>query len=166
MRLVTDRHVADYPTLAAAEDREQLLADAGALYSWVDRHPFATENRLRARAEADGIGADRANAALAFLREVGRLVAVPEEELLESLALTIPRDIREWTLDELQRLAKLLDVPGRSSLNRDELVTAIVELPNVVVVAEGEALEPPAPEPGPPAITSGPAVVADRKSVV
>lgn len=134
-RLLTDTQAADYPTLAGAVDRDELLADAGALYAWVHRHPFATEERLRARAEGDGITVDRANAALAFLREAGRLVTIPDGGLDDFGPVTIPRDLNEWTLDELQRLARLFDVEGRSSMSREELVVAIAALPTVNATA-------------------------------
>lgn len=141
-RVMTDEQAAEYPSLAAATDRVQVLADAARLYAWVQAHPLATIARLRIRAQTDGLTAERTAAALAFLVESGQLVTVPDAPIFEAIAPRAPRDLEEFKLDELQTLAALFEVPGRSSMTRDELIAAL-RAPRVIA-------EPP-PADAPPA---------------
>lgn len=127
-RLITEQQAQAYPSLVAAQEADTLdevLADAANLLAWVERRPFATLARARARAEADGVSVDRFNAARAFLLEAGKLVELPDAEALDGVTPTLPKDLEDFTLDELQTLARVFDVKGRSSMGRDELVAAI-----------------------------------------
>lgn len=127
-RLITAEQAQAYPTLVAAQadDRlDEVLADASTLLAWVERHPFASLDRARARAEADGITVDRFNAARAFLLEAGKMHELPDSDVVAEVAPTLPKDLEDFAGDELAVLARLFEVPGRSSMNRDELVAGI-----------------------------------------
>lgn len=144
---MTDKAAELYPSLAGAADRDRLLADAGKLYAWLRGHEFATEERLRARAAADGIDVDRVNGALAFLRETGRVIDVPDVPAVRGLALNVADDLEEWNLDELVVLAKRLHVPNYSTLNKPDLIAAIRATGIVTEPAVAAVDAPPEPPP-------------------
>lgn len=83
MRYITDKKAAELSSLPTdAADREQVLVDAGRVLLYVRRNEFISEDELRAYGERNDLGPDRMNAALAFLRETGQLLVLPESRVL------------------------------------------------------------------------------------
>lgn len=75
----------------------------------------------------DQIGTARSQvkAAATSITRAGRLVGDAAEESVEKVGDEDAVDYDAKTLEELKEIARELQIPGRSSMNRDELVTAI-----------------------------------------
>lgn len=70
----------EIPALQAQppEQRAQTLADADAVYAYVRRNEWVTEEKLRVWAERREMSPDRLNVALELLAQTGRLTAIPD----------------------------------------------------------------------------------------
>lgn len=79
-RYVTDKALEEIPALQAQEpeQRAQTLADADAVYAYVRRNEWITEDRLRKWAERRDLNPDRLNVALELLAQTGRLTTIPD----------------------------------------------------------------------------------------
>lgn len=130
MRWYTDNQLAEgsLGDLPPA-DRRLALEDAGLVYDYVARNPGIGNGKLREWATGAGIPPVRFNAAVGFLREQNRLASVDTPGQYDDEPLVDPVvPLSELVVDELQGLAGRLDVEGRSSMNKDQLIEAIDEV--------------------------------------
>lgn len=74
-RYVTDKALEEIPALREQEpdQRAQTLADADAVYAFVRRNEWITEDDLRVWSEGQSMSPDRLNVALELLAQTARL---------------------------------------------------------------------------------------------
>lgn len=96
MRYITDQHAADIPGLADLDpkDQRQVLADAGRVYTRVQRQPWITDTELREYGERNDLPPDRMNAALALLEQTNQLLPVEDRPGHVTEAITEPAAAR------------------------------------------------------------------------
>lgn len=72
-----------------------------------------------------GNARSQVKAATTSVRRATKLVGEAAEESVEKVGDDSPVDYSVKNLDELREMARALDIQGRSSMNRDELVSAL-----------------------------------------
>lgn len=145
MRYFTDQQAAELPALADADDaaRGRIIDAAETVYRYVRRNEWVDEDKLRTWGEKHDIDPDTMNGALEVLQASGRLFGadaaadtpapapVVEDPDAPVAPVAVPERLREalGALDKpaLDKAASQLDVPGRSSLRKEELVDAIIQ---------------------------------------
>lgn len=99
--------------------RRERVADAERVFARVKDQPWVDETELRAWGEANSLPPDRLTNALALLRDTNRVVYfdTPTPATADELdALTVP---------ELLPIAADLNIAGRSTMSKAELIAAI-----------------------------------------
>lgn len=120
-RVVTAAVVNRLPSMQGldAAARRAIVADAERVFARVQAQPWVDETELRAWGEANSLPPDRLNASLALLRDTGRVV------LFGTPTPAVTDDLDAKTVPELQTIAAGLNIDGRSSMTKPELIAAI-----------------------------------------
>jgi len=126
-RYITQEKAHEFPALSGltAEQIQKLVDFAHQVYKFVDEHQFSEKAEIRVWAESIGVSQPEAvTRALSLLRETGRLISIGQiapAVIANGAALVLAK----LSLEQLQEMASIAEIPGRSTMTKAELVQAL-----------------------------------------
>lgn len=114
------RERAEHQVQAVREQAERLAERGRGVVDGVQR-----STTTRRAADQVGTARSQVKAAATSVSKAARLVGDAAEETVESIGDESPVDYEAKTLEELREMAREREIPGRSSMNREELVEAL-----------------------------------------